>query len=75
MTWASRPAVAGPAAQRASGEGYLEFDVTAHVAAGATHGFAISDSEVHGPGVEHTLHSREKGETPPQLVLRITSTD
>ena len=74
VTWAGRPAVAGPAAQRASAEGYLEFDVTAQVVAGASHGFAIADSEVHGPGVEHAFHSREKGENPPQLVLRISST-
>ena len=56
-----------------AGEGDLRFDVTSLLAAGGSDGFEIRDAELHGPGVEHGFYSREKGESPPQLVLRFSA--
>jgi hypothetical protein len=36
---------------------------------GAAHGFLIRDAVEGGPGVEQQYHSREKGETPPTLII------
>ena len=72
VTWSNQPAVTGAAATTTSGTGYREWSVTAQVQAmyaGANDGFSIRDSAESGSGAEQQLHSREKGETPPQLVL------
>jgi hypothetical protein len=39
----------------------------------ANHGFLIRDA-VEGQDAEQQFHSREKGETPPQLVIRFAVT-
>jgi hypothetical protein len=39
------------------------------LAEGASHGFLVRDS-VEGADAEQQFHSREKGQSPPQLVLR-----
>jgi large repetitive protein len=47
--------------------------VTPHVEAtmstGASHGFLIRDAAENGGGLDQVLHSREKQESPPRLVL------
>ena len=37
--------------------------------AGANHGFLIRDAVEGNSGAEQQFHSKEKGETPPQLVV------
>jgi hypothetical protein len=37
---------------------------------GQNHGFLIRDQSESGSGFEQSFHAREKGENPPQLVLR-----
>jgi hypothetical protein len=73
VTWANQPPTAGSAAATASGSGYREWNVTSHVQAmvteGVNHGFLIRDA-VEGQDAEQQFHSREKGESPPQLVIR-----
>ena len=72
VTWANHPATAGPAATTPSGQGYREWQVAAHVQAMYTdgnHGFLIRDATETGNGVEQAFHSREKRDSPPQLVI------
>jgi hypothetical protein len=73
VTWSNQPATTGTAATTASGSGYRQWNVTAHVqamyAAGANHGFLIRDASESGGGAEQQFHSKEKGETMPQLVI------
>jgi hypothetical protein len=72
VTWANQPGTTGAAAATASGSGYREWSVTAHVQAmyaGGNNGFLIRDAVESGGGAEQQFHSREKGESPPQLVL------
>jgi hypothetical protein len=73
VTWSNQPATTGAAATTASGSGYREWNVTSHVQAmydtGANHGFLIRDA-VESTDAEQQFHSREKGENPPQLVIR-----
>jgi hypothetical protein len=67
-----QPHTTGPAAAATSGHGYREWNVTSHVQAmysGSNHGFLIRDA-VEGHDAEQQFHCREKGENPPQLVLR-----
>jgi hypothetical protein len=78
VTWANQPATSGAAAAVSpSGNGYREWNVTAHVRQmyneGANHGFLIRDA-VEGADAEQQFHSREKGENPPQLVLSFSPT-
>ena len=73
VTRSNRPPAAEAAVRGPGGEGDLRFDVTGLVAAGGGDGFEIRDAELHGPGIEHGFYSREKGESPPQLVLRLTA--
>jgi hypothetical protein len=72
VNWGNQPQTIGSAAAIASGLGYREWSVTSHVQAmyaDANHGFLIRDA-VEGADAEQQFHSREKGESPPQLVLR-----
>ena len=72
VNWGNQPATIGAAAATASGQGYREWSVTPLVQemyAGANNGFLIRDS-VEGQDSEQQLHSREKGQSPPQLVIR-----
>jgi hypothetical protein len=75
VTWNTQPATTGAAATTASGTGYREWDVGGQVQAmytGANNGFLIRDAVENGGGAEQQLHAREKGESPPQLMLRFT---
>jgi hypothetical protein len=72
VTWGNQPATSGPPALTSSGFGYREWNVTSQVQAmyaGANHGFLIRDASEDGPGAEQQLFSREKGESPPELVV------
>jgi hypothetical protein len=72
VTWSNQPATSAAVASTASGSGYRQWDVTAQVqamlAGGVNHGFLIRDA-VEGQDAEQQLHSREKGESAPQLVV------
>ena len=70
VTWSNQPQTAGAAAAVASGTGYREWNVTAQVQGWRRQrGFLIRDA-VEGADAEQQFHSREKGQSPPQLVLR-----
>jgi CSLREA domain-containing protein len=73
VTWSNLPGTTGAGATTASGTGYREWDVAALVQAmydtGANHGFLIRDAAENGSGFEQQLHSREKGESMPELVI------
>ncbi|HEV3484380.1 MAG TPA: DNRLRE domain-containing protein, partial [Vicinamibacterales bacterium] len=73
VSWGNQPQTAGTAAASPSGQGYLEWNVTTQVQAmydtGGKHGFLIRDA-VENADAEQQFHSREKGESPPQLVIR-----
>lgn len=73
VTWDTQPVTTGAAAATASGAGYLEWDVTAlmqaEYSAGTNNGFLIRDAVEGDGGPEQQLHSREKGENMPQLVI------
>jgi Big-like domain-containing protein len=72
VNWGNQPLTTGPAAATAAGTGYREWSVTSQVQAmyaDANHGFLIRDA-VEGQDAEQQFHSREKGENPPQLVVR-----
>jgi len=74
VTWANQPATTGSAATAASGTGYREWTVTGQVLAmaSANHGFLLRDA-TEGQDAEQSYHSREKGQSPPQLVLRFVA--
>jgi hypothetical protein len=73
VTWINQPDTTGLAATTRSGSGYLEWSVTAQVQTmydtGVNHGFLIRDATEGDGGFEQQLHSREKGESAPQLVI------
>jgi large repetitive protein len=73
VNWQNQPATTGTAATTTSGSGYREWIVTSQVeamyTAGANNGFLIRDAAENVGSHEQQFHSREKGETPPQLVL------
>jgi hypothetical protein len=72
VTWSNQPATTGTAATTGSGSGYREWNVAAQVQVmydpGANHGFLIRDA-TENADAEQQFHSREKGETMPQLVI------
>lgn len=76
VTWANQPATVSTAATTQSAQGYREWDVTTQVqegyAAGAHYSFLVRDAAENNGGAEQQFHSREKGETPPALVIRYT---
>lgn len=73
VTWSNQPQTTGAAATTSSGSGYREWDVTAQVQAmydaGANHGFLIRDAVEGNSSAEQQFHSREKGESAPELVI------
>jgi hypothetical protein len=76
VAWSTQPQTTGSAATTASGLGYRQWNVTSHVQAmvdeGANYGFLIRDT-VESADAEQQFHSREKGESPPQLVIRFAT--
>jgi hypothetical protein len=71
VTWSNQPATTGAAATTSSGSGYREWNVAAQVQAmyaGANYGFLIRD-KTENKDAEQQFHSREKGESMPQLVI------
>ena len=76
MTWSSQPEAVGAAVASWSQEGYMQWNVSAQVAemyaaAAVDHGFVVRDAaEGTETSGEHDFHSREKGESPPFLVIR-----
>jgi CSLREA domain-containing protein len=76
VSWSNQPGTTGAAALTDSGFGYREWNVTAQVRAmlaeGASHGFLIRDAVENGDA-EQQFHSREKGESTPQLVVRFAA--
>jgi hypothetical protein len=72
VTWENQPATTGAAATTASGNGYLEWNVSSQVQAmysGANNGFLIRDAVEGNSGAEQQFNSREKGSDMPQLVI------
>ena len=75
VAWDNQPETTGTAAAAASGLGYREWNVTSQVQAmyaEANNGILIRDA-IEGQDAEQQFHSREKGESPPQLVVRFAS--
>jgi hypothetical protein len=75
VSWLNQPSTAGTAATAASGNGWREWTVTAHVGAmysGANEGFVLRDQseDAGGAGATQTYRSREDGSDIPELVLR-----
>jgi parallel beta-helix repeat protein len=74
VTWSDQPDTTGTAATAWSSDGYIRWTVTSQVLAmlvGPNHGFLIRDrAEGAESGGEHSFHSREKGDSPPELVIR-----
>jgi PASTA domain len=70
VTWGNQPATAGPAAEAPAAMGYVQWNVTAQVQAGAGHGFLIRHATENDPaGAEEGFFSKEKLENPPELVV------
>jgi large repetitive protein len=77
VTWGTQPATVGTPSTAWSGEGYMQWNVTSSVhamLAGVNHGFLVRDA---AEGTElaggHGFFSKEKGESPPQLVIRFAT--
>jgi hypothetical protein len=77
VTWSNQPQATGAAATASSESSYREWDVTTQVQAiydaSANHGFLIRDAVEGNSGAEQQFHSREKGENPPELVIRFAA--
>jgi hypothetical protein len=76
VTWASQPMTTGAAATTPSATGLREWNVTTAVQAmydAANHGFLIRDAAESGSGFEQSFHAREKGESPPVLMVRFVA--
>jgi hypothetical protein len=73
VTWSNQPVTTGAAATTSSGSGYREWSVAALVQAmydaGANNGFLIRDATEGSGDAEQQFHSREKGESMPELVI------
>jgi PASTA domain len=70
ITWGNQPATAQPAAEAPAAMGYVQWNVTAQVQAGAPHGFLIRHAvENDIAGAEEGFFSKEKLENPPELVV------
>ncbi|MGH8837674.1 MAG: DNRLRE domain-containing protein, partial [Jiangellaceae bacterium] len=71
--WANQPTTTGLVATTPSAGGYREWTVATQVQSmydsGINQGFLIRDA-VEGADAEQQFHGREKGDSPPQLVLR-----
>jgi large repetitive protein len=77
VTWSDQPGTIGAAAAAWSTDGYVQWNVAGQVQAmldGADHGFLIRDAaEGAEGGGDHGFHSKEKGESPPELVIRFAA--
>jgi hypothetical protein len=73
VAWSNQPTAVGPAAEAPAGMGYVQWNVTAQVQAMysfGNHGFQIRHAiENDIAGGEEGFFSKEKLESPPQLVL------
>jgi hypothetical protein len=76
VTWSNAPATTGTAATTTSGTGYRQWSVASQVQAmyssGSNNGFLIRDAN-EDADAEQQFYSREKGESPPQLVVTFRS--
>ena len=75
VNWSNQPLTTGSAAATPSAAGYLEWNVTSQLHAmygTSNHGFLIRDA-LEGQDAEQQFHAREKGENPPQLVVRFAA--
>ncbi len=74
VTWSNQPGTAGGPASTSSGTGYRQWNVTSQVQgmydSGSMTGFLVRDSNESGGGAEQQFHAREKGESPPQIVIQ-----
>jgi hypothetical protein len=74
VTWANQPATSGAAVTTTSGTGYRQWAVAGIVQAmystGSNNGFLIRDA-TEGQDAEQQFYAREKGESPPQLVITL----
>jgi hypothetical protein len=72
VTWQNAPATTGTAATTTSGTGYRQWGVEAIVqnmySTGQNNGFLVKDAN-ENQDAEQQFYSREKGESPPQLVV------
>jgi hypothetical protein len=72
VTWSNQPATTGTAVTTTSGNGYRSWTVTSAVSAmyssGSNNGFLIRDA-TESQDAEQQFYAREKGESPPQLVV------
>jgi hypothetical protein len=72
VTWANQPATSGAAVTTTSGTGYRQWAVAgivqAMISSGSNNGFLIRDA-AEGQDAEQQFYAREKGESPPQLVI------
>jgi CSLREA domain-containing protein len=77
LTWTNQPLTIGLPATTLSVNGYNEWDVTTLVQGMYTstnHGFLIRDEFEDVDSFEQQFHSREKGETMPELVITFAAT-
>jgi parallel beta-helix repeat protein len=77
VTWDSQPATFGAPVAAWSSDGWMSWNVTAHVRetfGGVNNGWLLRDA---AEGTEtaggHGFYAREKGDSPPELVLRFTA--
>src|SRR5918996_2005794 len=77
VTWSNQPVTVGSPATAWGGDGYVQWNVRSQVEdmlASANNGFVIRDAaESAEAGGDQTFHSREKGDEPPQLVIRFAA--
>jgi hypothetical protein len=70
VNWSNQPATAGPVSEAPAAMGYVHWNVTGLVQAGAGHGFLIKHAVENNPlGAEEGFFSKEKLENPPQLTI------
>jgi hypothetical protein len=75
ITWGNQPGTTGPAAEAPSAMGYVQWDVSAQVQAGAPHGFLIRHATENDiAGAEESFFSKEKLENPPLLDITYAGT-
>ena len=77
VSWSDQPDTVGAAVRIWSREGFMRWNVTSQVETmleGTNHGFIIRDAaEGAAGGGGHGFYSKEKGEAPPELVLRFAA--
>ncbi|MFC7359488.1 right-handed parallel beta-helix repeat-containing protein, partial [Nocardioides astragali] len=77
VTWSNQPETTGEPVRIWSQAGYMRWNVASQVEAmlgGANHGFLIRDAaEGTETSAGHGFYGREKGESPPELVIRFAA--